>query len=166
MLYGDFFKDAIAVDESKHHGDGRTGRRSSTARWQMALHGLHHAAPFWLALAGVVLAWYMYLVNPALPAAIKRRVRPLVHRLLDNKYYMDWINEHLIARGTRALGTGLWKGGDQGVIDGAIVDGSWKAIGRVAGVMRWMQSGYIYHYAFAMLMGIFLLMTYFVWFNR
>jgi NADH-quinone oxidoreductase subunit L len=107
----------------------------------------------------------MYLVNPALPAAIKRAFGP-VHRLLDNKYYMDWINEHLIARGTRALGTGLWKGGDQGIIDGAIVDGSWKAIGRVAGVMRWMQSGYIYHYAFAMLMGIFLLMTYFVWFNR
>jgi NADH-quinone oxidoreductase subunit L len=79
---------------------------------------------------------------------------------------MDWINEHLIARGTRGLGTGLWKGGDQGIIDGAIVDGSWKAIGRIAGVVRWMQSGYIYHYAFAMLLGIFILMTYFVWFNR
>jgi NADH-quinone oxidoreductase subunit L len=163
MLYGGFFKDAIFIDESKHHAMKELAE-AFHGPMAMALHGLT-AAPFWLALAGVVMAWYMYLVNPALPAAIKRAFGP-VHRLLDNKYYMDWINEHLIARGTRALGTGLWKGGDQGVIDGAIVDGSWKAIGRVASVMRWMQSGYIYHYAFAMLMGIFLLMTYFVWFNR
>jgi NADH-quinone oxidoreductase subunit L len=163
MLFGGFFKDAIIVDESKHHAMKELAE-AFHGPMAMALHGLT-AAPFWLALAGVVMAWYMYLVNPALPAAIKRAFGP-VHRLLDNKYYMDWINENLIARGTRALGTGLWKGGDQGVIDGAIVDGSWKAIGRVAGVVRWMQSGYIYHYAFAMLMGIFLLMTYFVWFNR
>ncbi|CAN7353309.1 NADH-quinone oxidoreductase subunit L [Variovorax sp. LjRoot290] len=163
MLFGGFFKDAIIIDESKHHAMKELAE-AFHGPMAMALHGLT-AAPFWLALAGVVMAWYMYLVNPALPAAIKRAFGP-VHRLLENKYYMDWINENLIARGTRAVGTGLWKGGDQGVIDGAIVDGSWKAIGRVAGVVRWMQSGYIYHYAFAMLMGIFLLMTYFVWFNR
>jgi len=130
----------------------------------MAIHGLQ-TPPFWLALAGVVLSFYMYMVNPALPAAIKRAFGP-VYRLLDNKYYLDWINENIIARGARAFGTGLWKGGDQALIDGAVVNGSWKVVGRVSGAVRWLQSGYIYHYAFAMLLGIFILMTYFVWFKR
>jgi NADH-quinone oxidoreductase subunit L len=163
MLYGEFFKDSIFIDATKHHAMTELAE-AFHGPMAMALHGLT-APPFWLALAGVVLAWYMYLVNPALPAAIQRAFGP-IYRLLDNKYYMDWFNENVIARGTRALGTGLWKGGDQGVIDGAIVDGSWKTIGRIAGVVRWMQSGYIYHYAFAMLLGIFILMSYFVWFNR
>jgi NADH-quinone oxidoreductase subunit L len=116
---------------------------------------------FWLALAGVVLAWYMYLKNPALPARIQRMFQP-VYTLLDNKYYMDWINENIIARAARALGTGLWKGGDQGVIEGVFVNGSARMVGKFAGVIRWVQSGYIYHYAFAMLVGIVVLMTYFV----
>jgi NADH-quinone oxidoreductase subunit L len=127
---------------------------------QMALHGLSTPV-FWLALAGVVLAWYMYLKNPALPAAIQKRVQPL-HTLLENKYYMDWINENIIARATRGLGVGLWKGGDQGVIEGVFVNGSARAVGWFAGVVRWVQSGYIYHYAFAMLVGVVVLMTYFV----
>ncbi|VTU23352.1 MULTISPECIES: NADH-quinone oxidoreductase subunit L [unclassified Variovorax] len=163
MLFGDFFKGAIAVNEGAHPAMKELAE-AFHGPVAMALHGLA-GAPFWLALAGVVLSWYMYIINPALPAAIKRGFGP-VYRLLDNKYYMDWFNENVIARGTRALGMGLWKGGDQGVIDGAIVNGSWKLVGRVAGVVRWMQSGYIYHYAFAMLLGIFVLMTYFVWFKR
>ncbi len=163
MLYGDFFKDAIFFNLEKHPvmEEMKDAFHGPVA---MAIHGLT-AAPFWLALAGVVLSYYMYMINPALPAAIKRSFGP-VYRLLKNKYYLDWINENIIARGTRALGTGLWKGGDQAVIDGAIVNGSWKTIGRLAGAVRWLQSGYIYHYAFAMLLGIFVLMTYFVWFNR
>ncbi|GAA4333174.1 NADH-quinone oxidoreductase subunit L [Variovorax defluvii] len=163
MLYGEFFKDSIFVDAARHHAMKELAE-AFHGPMAMALHGLT-APPFWLALAGVVLAWYMYLVNPALPAAIQRAFSP-IYKLLENKYYMDWFNEHVLARGTRALGTGLWKGGDQGIIDGAIVDGSWKTVGRIAGVVRWMQSGYIYHYALAMLLGIFILMTYFVWFNR
>ncbi|MGJ7528623.1 NADH-quinone oxidoreductase subunit L [Variovorax sp. GB1P17] len=163
MLFGEFFKNAIFVDGVKHHAmkELEEGFHGPVA---MAIHGLT-AAPFWLALAGVVLSWYMYMINPALPAAIKRACGP-IYRLLENKYYMDWFNENVIARGTRALGTGLWKGGDQALIDGAVVNGSWKVVGRIAGVVRWMQSGYIYHYAFAMLLGIFILMTYFVWFKR
>jgi NADH-quinone oxidoreductase subunit L len=163
MLFGEFFKNAIFVDGAKHHAmkELEEGFHGPLA---MAIHGLT-AAPFWLALAGVVLSYYMYMINPALPAAIKRACGP-VYRLLENKYYLDWINENIIARGTRALGTGLWKGGDQAIIDGAVVNGSWKLIGRISGVVRWMQSGYIYHYAFAMLLGIFILMTYFVWFKR
>lgn len=163
MLFGEFFKDAIAVDANKHHAMKELGE-AFHGPLAMAIHGLQ-TAPFWLALAGVVLSFYMYMVNPALPAAIKRAFGP-VYRLLENKYYLDWINENILARGARAFGTGLWKGGDQALIDGAVVNGSWKVVGRISGAVRWLQSGYIYHYAFAMLLGIFILMTYFVWFKR
>jgi NADH-quinone oxidoreductase subunit L len=163
MLFGEFFKGAIAVDADKHHAMKELGE-AFHGPVAMAIHGLR-TPPFWLALAGVALSFYMYMINPALPAAIKRAFGP-VYRLLDNKYYLDWINENIVARGARALGTGLWKGGDQALIDGAIVNGSWKVVGRISGVVRWLQSGYIYHYAFSMLLGIFILMTYFVWFKR
>jgi NADH-quinone oxidoreductase subunit L len=163
MLFGEFFKGAIAVDANKHHAMKELGE-AFHGPVAMAIHGLQ-TPPFWLALAGVALSFYMYMINPALPAAIKRAFGP-VYRLLDNKYYLDWINENIVARGARALGTGLWKGGDQALIDGAIVNGSWKVVGRISGVVRWLQSGYIYHYAFSMLLGIFILMTYFVWFKR
>lgn len=163
MLFGSFFKDAIFVDGTKHHAMGEL-KEAFHGPVAMAIHGLQ-TAPFWLALAGVALSYYMYMMNPALPAAIKRAFGP-VYRLLENKYYLDWINENILARGARMLGTGLWKGGDQALIDGAVVNGSWKVVGRVAGVVRWLQSGFIYHYAFAMLLGIFILMTYFVWFKR
>ena len=163
MLYGEFFKDAIFVDGDKHHAMKEMAE-AFHGPVAMAIHGLT-SLPFWLALAGVVASFYMYMINPALPAAIKRACGP-IYRLLENKYYLDWINENIIARGARALGTGLWKGGDQALIDGALVNGSWKLVGRIAGAVRWLQSGYIYHYAFAMLLGIFVLMTYFVWFNR
>lgn len=163
MLYGDFFKDAIFVDLEKHHAMEEL-KHLFHGPWQMALHGLM-APPFWLALGGSVLAWYMYMINPALPAAIKRMFMP-IFTLLENKYYFDWFNENVLARGTRALGTALWKGGDQKLIDGALVNGSWKVIGWVSGMVRRLQSGYIYHYAFGMIIGVFVLMTYFVWLNR
>jgi len=163
MLYGEFFKDSIFVDATKHHAMKEMAE-AFHGPLAMALHGFT-APPFWLALAGVALSYYMYMINPALPAAIKRIFSP-IQTLLENKYYFDWFNENVLARGARALGVGLWKGGDEAVIDGAVVNGSWKLIGRISGVARWLQSGYIYHYAFAMLMGIFVLMTYFVWFNR
>ncbi|KQU83953.1 NADH:ubiquinone oxidoreductase subunit L [Variovorax sp. Root318D1] len=163
MLFGEFFNGAIVVDGTKHHAMKELGE-AFHGPVAMAIHGLT-AAPFWLALAGVVLSFYMYMVNPALPAAIKRAFGP-IYRLLENKYYLDWFNENVIARATRGFGTGLWKGGDQALIDGALVNGSWKIVGRVSGAVRWIQSGYIYHYAFAMLLGIFILMTYFVWFKR
>ena len=163
MLFGEFFKGAIFVDGTKHHAMKEL-EEAFHGPLAMAKHGLT-AMPFWLALAGVVLSYYMYMINPALPAAIKRACSP-IYNLLENKYYLDWINENILARGARALGTGLWKGGDQALIDGAVVNGSWKVIGRISSVVRWVQSGYIYHYAFAMLLGIFILMTYFVWFKR
>ncbi|WP_137896006.1 NADH-quinone oxidoreductase subunit L [Ramlibacter sp. 2FC] len=163
MLFGEFFKDAIFVNADKHHAMAELGELFH-GPVAMALHALS-TAPFWLALAGVALSYYMYMINPALPAAIKRAFQP-IHSLLENKYYLDWINEHILARGARALGTGLWKGGDRALIDGLLVDGSWKLVGRVAGVVRWFQSGYLYHYALVMILGIFVLMTYFVWLNK
>ena len=159
MLFGDFFKDSIFVDAARH-----PAMQELAAAFHgpvaMALHAFS-TAPFWLALAGVVCAYYMYMVNPALPAAIKRGVQP-IYTLLENKYYMDWINENILARGARLLGTGLWKGGDQAVIDGVVVNGSWKLVGWVAGVVRRLQSGFLYHYALAMIVGVLVLMSYFV----
>ncbi|MGE0330934.1 MAG: NADH-quinone oxidoreductase subunit L [Ramlibacter sp.] len=163
MLFGEFFKDAILVDAARHPAMAELAKMVH-GPLQMAGHAFF-TAPFYLALAGVALSYYMYMVNPALPAAIKARVQP-VYTLMENKYYMDWFNENVLARGARALGVGLWKGGDQAVIDGAIVNGSWKLVGRIAALVRWFQSGYLYHYALVMILGVFVLMTYFVWFNK
>jgi NADH-quinone oxidoreductase subunit L len=123
------------------------------------LHALS-TLPFWLAVAGVASSYYMYMVNPALPTALKARFQP-IYTVLENKYYMDWFNENVLARGARALGTGLWKVGDEKIIDGALVNGSWKLVAWVSALVRRVQTGYIYHYALAMLMGIFLLISYF-----
>lgn len=160
MLFGEFFKGAIFVNSEIHHAmlELAEGFHGPV---KMVLHGLT-TAPFWLALAGVASAYYMYMVNPALPTSIKTRVQP-IYTLLENKYYLDWFNENVLARGARALGTGLWKGGDEMLIDGAVVNGSWKVVGWISGVTRRVQTGYLYHYAFVMILGVFALMTYFVW---
>jgi NADH-quinone oxidoreductase subunit L len=85
------------------------------------------AAPFWLALSGVACAYYMYMVNPALPAAIKG-IMP-IYKLLDNKYYMDWFNENVLAAGRAGPGHCFVESGDQTLIDGACVNGSWRIVG-------------------------------------
>jgi NADH-quinone oxidoreductase subunit L len=159
MLFGDFFKDSIFINAEAHpameelkndfHGAGA-----------MALHALG-SLPFWLALAGVVTAWLFYLKMPSIPAALDRNLKPL-RKLLENKYYMDWFNENVLAAGARALGTGLWKGGDVAVIDGGI-NGSARAIGWLAGVVRLVQTGHLYWYALVMLLGLFALMTWRLW---
>ena len=163
MLFGDFFKDVIFVDAAKHPAMAQLAQ-AFHGPVAMAVHGLQ-TVPFWLAVAGVAASYYMYIVNPALPAAIKRAFQP-IYTLLENKYYMDWINEKIVAAGTRCLGVVLWKAGDQGVIDGAIVNGSWKLVARISAVVRRVQSGFLYHYALFMILGVFALMTYFVWLNK
>jgi NADH-quinone oxidoreductase subunit L len=160
MLFGEFFKGAIFIDAQKHPAMAELAKEFHGPA-QMAWHALT-TLPFLLALAGVLTSYYMYMVNPALPTAIKARVMP-IYTLLENKYYLDWINENILARGARALGNGLWKAGDQFLIDGVVVNGSWKAVAWVSGVARRVQSGYLYHYALAMILGVFVLMTYFVW---
>jgi NADH-quinone oxidoreductase subunit L len=160
LLHGDFFKDSIVVDVARHPAMAELGKAFHGAL-AMATHGLM-TLPFWLALGGVVVAWWFYLKQPAIPAAIKRTFEP-VYKLLDNKYYFDWINEHVFAAGARLLGTGLWKGGDERVIDGVVINGSARAVGAIAQLTRLFQTGYLYFYALVMLLGIFVLMTWQLW---
>jgi NADH-quinone oxidoreductase subunit L len=158
MLFGEFFKDSIFVDAALHpvmtklagHFHGATA---------LGLHAFV-SLPFWLAVAGVAAAYYCYMVNPKVPAWFASKFS-LIYRLLENKYYMDWINENLLAPAARAMGTGLWKGGDQAVIDGLAVNGSARAVGFIASVVRTVQSGYLYWYAFAMIAGLAAFMVYF-----
>ena len=159
MLFGDFLKDAIVVDAARHPAMAVLAKEFQGAA-AMALHGLQ-TLPFWLALAGVVMAWWFYLKQPAIPVAIGKALSPLV-RLLENKYYLDAFNEHVLARGSRLIGMGLWKGGDQAVIDG-IVNGSAGLVGRISGVVRQWQTGHLFQYALVMLLGIFGLLTWQLW---
>jgi NADH-quinone oxidoreductase subunit L len=159
MLFGDLMTGAIAVDEARHPAMAELAENFHGAA-AMALHGLT-ALPFWLALAGVVCAWWFYLKAPAIPAALDARLRPL-RVVLENKYYMDWFNEHVLAAGARLVGRGLWRGGDVGLIDG-IIDGSARAVSALAGVVRQLQTGHLYWYALVMLLGIFGFMTWRLW---
>jgi NADH-quinone oxidoreductase subunit L len=160
MLYGDFFKDAIFFNLEKHHAMKEMAEAFHGAG-AMALHGLT-SLPFWLALAGVVMAYVFYLVKPAIPAAIKARTG-FINRVLENKYYFDWFNENVLAAGARLLGTGLWKGGDVGVIDGVLINGTARGIGGIASVVRQVQTGYLYWYALVMILGVIGLMTWQLW---
>ena len=160
MLFGDFFKGAIVNDIARHPAMMELASHFHSAGG-MAMHSLQ-TVPLWLAVAGVVMAWWFYLKQPAIPAAIKARFA-WIYRLLDNKYYMDWFNEHVLAAATRRVGIGLWKGGDVGLIDGALVNGSARAVGAVAQLTRLLQTGYLYFYALVMLLGVFGLMTWQLW---
>jgi len=160
MLHGGFFADSIVVDEARHPAMAELGEEFHGAA-AMALHGLT-TLPFWLALAGVVAAWVFYLRRPDIPAALKARFG-FLYRLLDNKYYMDWINENLIAPAARGVGRGLWKGGDVALIDGVLIDGSARAVGAVAVMSRALQSGHLYWYALVMIVGVIGLLTWMQW---
>lgn len=165
MLFGDFFNGVIFVDGSKHPAMAELAQ--AIHGWvPMALHGFS-APPFWLALAGVVVSYVFYMVKPEIPAAIMAFSKKIgLYQVLEGKYGVDWVYENIFARGARAFGTVFWRVGDQALIDGAVVNGSWKVVGKIASVVRWFQSGYIYHYALVMILGVFLLMTYFVWLNK
>ena len=129
----------------------------------MALHSFG-TLPIALSALGILLAAFFYLKRPDIPEALKNRFSG-IYNLLDNKYYMDKINEVVFAKGALKIGRGLWKAGDQGLIDGAVVNGSARLVGWFAGVIRFVQSGYIYHYAFAMIIGMLGLLTLFVTLN-
>jgi NADH-quinone oxidoreductase subunit L len=159
MLYGDFFKDAIFIN-AEHHPAMEELAQAFHGAGAMALHALT-SLPFILAAAGVATAWLFYLQAPAIPAAFDRALKPL-RTVLENKYYLDWFNEHVLAAGARMFGTGLWKGGDQAVIDGA-VNGSAHLVGRLSGVVRGWQTGHLYQYALVMALGIFGLLTWQLW---
>jgi len=158
MLFGGFFRDAIHVQD--HHPAMAQLAQHWTDWIRYALHGFS-TLPFWLVVAGFVVAWVCYLAQPAIAAAIARRCAWLL-RILENKYYVDWFNEQVLARGARCLGRGLWQRGDRDVIDGILINGSARVVGWVATLSRRLQSGYIYHYAFAMIIGVMALLTFFV----
>jgi NADH-quinone oxidoreductase subunit L len=150
VLFGGFFGSSIVVREGNDvlaelgrewHGWGGAVLHAST---QPVLY---------LAAAGVLTAWFLYLRNPHLPGVMAQKANWL-YRILVNKYYFDWFNENVLARLARGIGFGLWKGGDEVLIDGVMVNGSARSIGWFAGVVRQVQSGYLYHYAFAMIIGL------------
>ncbi len=132
-------------------------RAQAYTSMSMATHGFV-TAPFWLAMAGVALSYYLYIVNPALPAKLRNTFSGIV-KVLEEKYYFDRFNDFFFAGGARKLGEGLFRFGDRAVIDGAFVNGSAKGIGLLSGVMRRLQTGYIYHYAFVMVAGILAFLT-------
>jgi NADH-quinone oxidoreductase subunit L len=128
--------------------------------WNFAIQAF--AAPtVWIALAGVVTAWLFFLWRPAMADAVAKTLAPL-RSLLEHKYYFDWINENIIAAGARLLGFGLWRGGDQALIDGVLVNGSARSIGLFGGILRLIQSGYLYSYAFWMIIGLAVLLGWFL----
>jgi NADH-quinone oxidoreductase subunit L len=157
LLFGDYFAGAIVVDpahpamaELAHHFHGPLA---------LALHAPMTPA-FWLALGGVVVAAIFYLYAPGIPAALMSAFKP-VHRLLEEKYYMDRFNEFFFAGGARSLGAGLWTRADQGLIDGLMVNGSARVVSVFAGLMRLGQTGFLYHYAIAMILGVALMLWWF-----
>jgi len=158
MVFGDFFGTAIVVhadhDVLAEHAESFHGVVG------FMLHGLT-ALPFWLAMAGVATAYFLYIMRPELPAKLQYRFNWL-YRILDNKYGFDSFNQTVFAGGARALGNMLWQVGDRLLIDGLIVNGAAKTVGFTSKVVRHVQSGYLYHYAFAMIIGLYLLLTFFV----
>ena len=161
MLYGEYFKDVIFINHEAHPAMEHLKEEFHGAA-AMGIHALS-TAPFWLALAGVVVSWFFYMKRPDIPAAIQRRFSA-IQTLFENKYYFDKINEVVFAGGARLLGKVFWRGGDVTLIDGLIVNGSAKVVGWIASVVRYFQTGYVYHYAFTMIIGLFVLMT--LWINR
>ncbi|HEY8554086.1 MAG TPA: NADH-quinone oxidoreductase subunit L [Burkholderiales bacterium] len=166
LVFGGYFGRAIAVlpehdglrTLGEHYLAGGAGAAQRVAAF--TLHGLA-GWPFWLALAGIASAWFLYIRRPELPAQLRERFG-FLYRLLLNKYYLDELNDFVFARGARRLGEWLWRVSDVRVIDGLAVNGTARLVGWASAVVRHVQSGYVYHYAFAMILGLFLLITFFV----
>jgi NADH-quinone oxidoreductase subunit L len=160
VLFGDYYDGAIQVAAS------HDVLALMAEEWQgplsFMLHGLTGPA-FMLALAGIATAWFLYLRRPDLPARIATALGPL-YQLLVQKYFFDWFNEQVIARMTRGVGWTFWKVGDVLLIDGLAVNGSADLVGVIARRIRRVQSGYLYHYAFAMVLGLSVLLGWMVWF--
>jgi NADH-quinone oxidoreductase subunit L len=161
MLFGDYFLDAIYIGHNHH---ALTEMRDEFhGAFTMALHSLI-TLPFWLALAGAGSAWFFYMKRPDIPEAIKQKFSA-IYTLLDQKYYFDRFNDWFFAGGARGASRLLWKFGDVKLIDGFFVNGSAKLVGFFSGVLRGFQTGYVYHYAFWMIIGVSALLTVRTWFE-
>jgi len=159
VLFGNYFAGAIRVLPA-HDVLHRIGEEfhGSAAIVASAI----SAPPLWLALSGVAAAWLFFYRKPALADSAERKFKWL-HGILVNKYGFDWFNEHVICAAARALGDGLWRGGDETLIDNGLVNGSARIVGWLGSVMRYAQSGYLYHYAFAMILGLASLLLWLIW---
>jgi NADH-quinone oxidoreductase subunit L len=149
LVFGDYFQGALPKVEEEYHGI-----------WAFMAHGFV-SIPFWLALAGIVTAWYLYLKRPALPKWIAMELGPL-YALVERKYGFDELYAWLFAGGARALGKGFWRFGDQALIDGLMVNGSARVVGWFSSVIRLFQTGFVYQYAFTMLIGVVVLAFWFL----
>ena len=162
MLYGHFFGGVIAVDAAQHPAMMEMAKHYAEHLHSpagMALHGFA-SLPFALAASGVALAWFFYTKRPDIPAAIQQKFK-VINQILENKYGFDNFNERVFAGGARFIGNKLWQIGDVQLIDGALVNGLARLVVRLSGIIRQLQSGLIYHYAFAMIIGVFLFLTFF-----
>ena len=162
MLFGDFFRGVIVINAELHPAMEHLAHHFHDVLHTpsgMAIHGLL-TLPFALAILGVATAWLFYMKRPDIPAVIQQRLS-LLNRVLENKYGFDHFNEVFFAGGSRFIGNKVWQIVDLKLIDGAIVNGTAKLIGKLSSVVRQLQSGMIYHYAFAMIIGAFLLLTFF-----
>jgi NADH-quinone oxidoreductase subunit L len=160
VLYGGFFGSAIYISP-EHEGLAEMAQEYHGVI-TMILHGFT-SLPFWFALAGAATAWYLYIVNPELPGVLRQKAGFLV-TILEEKYGCDRFNQWFFAGGARAIGSGLWKIGDVAIIDGFMVNGTARVVGWIGGLVRLFQSGYIYQYAFTMIIGVFVLLT--LWFGQ
>ena len=149
VVFSDYFQDSILEAQGDYHG-----------LLAYTLHGLA-SAPFWLAAAGIVVAWFLYIKNTQLPKKIATAFGPL-YAIVERKYGFDELYSWLFAGGARLVGRGFWKGGDQAVIDGLMVNGSARVVGWFSGVIRLFQTGFVYQYAFTMLIGVVILAFWFL----
>ena len=159
MLFNGFFNGVIFVDSAAHPVMQELAKDFHGAT-EMAIDSLT-SLPFILALSGVVLSWFFYMKRPDIPATIQSKCGLILY-VLENKYGFDRFNEKVFAAGSRFVGGKLWTIGDVQLIDGIMVNGTANLIGRLSKVIRGLQSGLIYHYAFAMIIGVFLLLTLFM----
>jgi NADH-quinone oxidoreductase subunit L len=159
VLFGSFFDGAIFVldEQNPLHEVGAEFH----GPLEFVLHAFSASIAVYLAAAGALVAWFLYLRRPDIPERLLQQFNGL-HRVLMNKYYFDWFNENVLAKGSRALGGYLWNVGDQRLIDGGLVNGSARTVGLLSGVLRNLQSGYLYHYAFAMIVGLAMLVGWLV----
>lgn len=155
MVFGDYFGGAIQI--LPEHGAIASLEAEFTGVIGMMMHAFV-TLPFWLSLVGIFTAWFLYSYRTELPQKIKKLSGP-IYTLLDRKYYIDELYSWVFAKGSRSLGTVLWKIGDVKIIDGFFVNGTARVVALVASVARRFQTGYIYHYAFTMIVGIFILMS-------
>ncbi|MBK7543973.1 MAG: NADH-quinone oxidoreductase subunit L [Candidatus Competibacteraceae bacterium] len=158
LLFGDGFGNSIFI--APEHNVLEPIREEFHGPMNFALHGLT-GLPFILVLLGLGAAFYLYILKPELPERIRQRIAP-IYEILDNKYYFDSFYQRFFAKGSRETGTVLWKYGDAGLIDGVMVNGTARLVGWVAAVARHLQTGYLYTYAFAMIIGLLILLTWFV----